>query len=147
MKLLAHPESEVPLITGGYTSTDVDVPVLLRGIDPPRAMHDASERHRPHVWRDRERERWDAAMAYVWNLTDPTHTFRVHNMKVIDVDVPTLDIERAIEADVEFYLGGQWHNLAIAMMQDEHARPLQNDGSRWDPGSKEFSLENPNNPR
>ena len=140
MELLAHPDAKVPTIEGGYASTDVHVMVRLRGVDVPRAMHVPSERHRPHIWRDQERARWDAAMSYVWHLTDPTHTFRVHNMEVIDED-------RVLEADIEFWLGGNWHNLAISMLNDELARPIQSDGSTWDPGSPTYSLENPNNPR
>ena len=150
MKLLEHPGGKVPLITGGFASTDVDVFVKISGIDAPRAMHHAADRHRPHVWRDRERENWDKAMRYVWNLSDPTHTFRLHNLKVIDTD-PYLQRltgeNKILEGDLEFYLGGAWHNLAISMLNDEHARPLQSDSSTWDPGSKEYSLENPNNPR
>lgn len=140
LELLAHPEGQVPLITGGYASTDVHAIVRLRGVDTPRALHDPSERHRPHLWRDQERERWDAAMAYVWNLFEPTKTFRVHNMVVIDED-------QVIEANIEFWLGGAWHNLAIAMLNDEHTRPIQTDGSAWDPGSENYGLENPNIPR
>ena len=140
LELLAHPEGQVPKIEGGYASTDVHVVVRLRGVDVPRAMHAVNERHRPHLWRDRERERWDAAMQYVWNLFEPTKTFRVHNMVVIDED-------RVLEADIEFYLGGAWHNLAIALLQDEHARPVQTDGSTWDPGGKNYGLENPDMPR
>ena len=140
MELLAHPKAKVPLIEGGYASTDVHVVVRLRGVSVPRALQAASERHRPHIWRDRERRNWDKAMQYLWNLTDPTHTFRVHNMEAVEAD-------RVIEADIEFFLGGAWHNLAITMLNDEHARPVQTDGSTWDPGRKEWSLENPLNPR
>ena len=140
MELLAHPEGKVPMIEGGYASTDVHVIVRLRGVDVPRALHFIDERHRPHIWRERERERWDAAMRYLWNVCEPTKTFRVHNMAVIEAD-------RVIEADIEFFLGGAWHNLAISMLSDEHARPVQKDGSTWDPGSKAYSLENPNLPR
>ena len=141
LELLAHPDGQVPMIEGGYASTDVHAIVRLRGVDTPRAMHSVvSERHRPHLWRDRERERWDAAMRYVWNVCAPTKTFRVHNMVVIEAD-------RVIEADIEFYLGGAWHNLAIVLIQDEHARPVQTDGSTWDPGSPTYGLENPNIPR
>ena len=140
MELLAHPGGKVPKIEGGYASTDVHVVVRLRGVDVPSAMHTPEERHRPHIWRDRERRNWAAAMAYLWNITDPTHTFRVHNIEVIDED-------RVLEADIEVLLGGSWHNLALMILNDEHARPLQTDGSTWDPGSKEYSLENPNVPR
>lgn len=150
MKLLGHPGGKVPLITGGYASTDVDAFVKIRGIDVPRAMHHAADRHRPHVWRENERENWDKAMRYVWNLSEPTRTFRIHNLRVIDTDpyLQRLTGEKKIlEGDFEIYLGGAWHNLAVAMLNDEHARPLQTDGSTWDPGSKAYSLENPNLPR
>ena len=140
LELLAHPEGKVPMIEGGYASTDVHAIVRLRGVDTPRAMHGPDSRHRPHIWRDRERERWNSAMQYVWNLCEPTKTFRVHNMVVIDED-------RVIEADIEFWLGGAFHNLAVALLNDEHARPVQTDSSTWDPGSKNYGLENPNIPR
>ena len=140
LALLAHPDAKVPMIEGGYASTDVHAVVRLRGIDVPRALHDPSERRRPHLWRGRERQRWDAAMRYVWNVCEPTKTFRVHNITVIEVD-------RVLEADIEFWLGGAWHNLAVALLNDEIARPLQTDGSAWDPGSQAYSLENPSLPR
>ena len=140
LELLAHPEGQVPMIEGGYASTDVHVVVRLRGVDVPRAMHSPEERHRPHLWRDRERERWNASMQYVWNLVEPTKTFRVHNMVVIEED-------KVIEANIEFWLGGVWHNLAVSLVNDEMARPLQQDGTTWDPGGKNYGLENPNIPK
>ena len=140
LELLAHPEGKVPMIEGGYASTDVHAIVRLRGVDTPRALHIPDERHRPHIWRDRERERWNAAMQYVWNVCEPTKTFRVHNMVVIDED-------RVIEADIEFWLGGVWHNLAVSLVNDEMARPLQQDGTTWDPGGKNYGLENANIPK
>ena len=137
MKLLAHPESKVPDVVGAYAFTDVGVNIKLRGVDAPRALQNAEQLHRPLAWRKRERQRWNEAMAYVWNLSDPTHTFRLHNLIKLD--------DRTIEADIEFLIGGQWHNLAIAMSYDEIARPLGDDD--WDAGSKGFGLINPNIPK
>ena len=137
MKLLAHPKSKVPDMIGAYAFTDVGVRIKLRGVDVPLALQNAEALHRPHKWRRKERERWNAAMAYVWNISDTTHTFRLHSLKKLD--------ERTIEADVEFLLGGQWHNLAIAMLHDEMARPLGEDA--WDAGSREYGLINPNIPK
>ena len=147
MKLLIHPDHPDAKSIDGYMSKDGNAFVMLRGVDTPRALHDASERFRPNAWRLQERESWDKAMSYVWNLTDPTHTFRVHNIKVVKVNLPTLNITHVIKADIQFFLGGNWHNLAVSMLSDEHARPLQEDGTLWDPGSKKYSLENLNNPR
>lgn len=138
MKLLAHPKSEVPDMIGAYAFTDVGTQILLRGVDPPRALQRAEELHRPHEWRRRERERWDAAMRYVWSVAEPTKTFRVHNLEKLD--------ERTIEADVEFLLGGQWHNLAMYMARDEFVRPI-GEGTQWDAGGREYGLLNPEVPK
>ena len=147
MELLIHPDHPDAKTIDGYVSMDGHAIVRLRGVGVPRAMHTASERFRPHGWRDQERLNWDKAMAYVWNLTEITHTFRVHNPKVIKVDLPMFDVTHVLEADIAYFAGGNWHNLAYSMLSDEHARPLQADGTLWDPGSKEYSLEHPNLPR
>ena len=136
MKLLAHPKSKVPEIVEAYAFTDIGVRIKLRGVDAPRALQNAEELHRPHEWRRQERERWNAAIGYVWNVS-PTHTFRLHSLKKLD--------DRTIEADIEYLRGGQWHNLAIAMIHDEFARPLGKD--EFDAGSREYGLLNPNIPK
>lgn len=129
-------EQGVPQVVGGYATTDVYVKVRLRGVDVPRALQSAPPRHRPHEWLKRERYRWDDSMKYVWNIIQPHRTFRVGNFKVLEKD-------ELLEADIEFYLGGQWHNLALAMLNDERARPPDSD---WDWGSPLGSLVNPNLP-
>ena len=48
---------------------------------------------------------------------------------------------------MEVYLGGGWMDLAIMMMNDGHARPLQADGSDWDWGMESVPLLNPNVPK
>ena len=147
MQLLIHPDHPDAKTIDGYVSMDGHAIVKLRDVDVPRALHTTEERFRPHGWRDQERLNWDKAMAYVWNLTELTHTFRVHNLKIIKVDLPMLDVTHVIEADIAYFAGGNWHNLAYSMLSDEHVRPLQADGTLWDPGSKEYSLEHPNLPR
>ena len=147
-KLQWHEEADIPNVKGGYAMTDVDAFVKLRGVDVGKALHHARHRGRPHVWQRKERQRWADAMNYVWNLVDQTHTFRVHNMQHVGttLDGDTYE-DGIIEADMEILLGGVWHNLAIMMMQDDMARPIQADGSEWDPGSREYSLLNPNIPK
>ena len=150
LKIMAHPKSKVPLIKGGYAQTDVFAFVRIRGIDAPRAMHHDTVRHRPHRWIEQERENWNTAMRYVWNLTQPNRTFRLHNLKVIECDDYLKKLtgeDKILEADWEFLLGGQWHNLGVFAMQDEMARPLQADGTQWDSGTRHYSLENPNVPQ
>ena len=149
LKIMAHPKSKVPRITGGYSQTDVFAFVRIRGIDAPRAMHHDSVRHRPHRFIERERARWNRAMRYTWNITQPTRTLRLHNLKVVKCDdyLKKLTGEQQIlEADWEFWLGGAWHNLAVSMIQDENARPLQEDVN-WDSGTRNYNFENPNVPK
>ena len=140
MLLRAHPGAPVPLIEGGYATTDVYLEVIPRGVDVARGMQNKAERTRPHSFIDRERQRWDKAMHYVWNLTQPNRVFRVGNMVVAEAD-------KAIMADMEVLIGGTWHSLALYMIADEHARPTQANGQAWDFGSRNVGLLNPHIPK
>ena len=149
LKIMAHPESKVPLTTGGYAQTDVFAFVRIRGIDTYRAMHHDADRHRPHRWIERERQGWDRSMDYVWKITSATRTFRLHNLKLIDCGTSLEKLtgeKKILEADWEFLLGGAWHNLSVAMLNDEIARPLQ-EGVEWDAGTRKYSFENPDVPK
>lgn len=151
LKIMAHPgDTRVPQITGGYAQTDVFAFVRIRGIDTHRAMHHVDVRKRPHRWIERERENWDTAMQYVWNVTRNTRTLRLSQIKIKKCD-PYLQRltgdTHILEADWEYYLGGTWHNLGTALMLDEHARPQQADGTEWDGGSQHYSLEHPHLPK
>ena len=137
LKDYPNPTGEgVPEIIGGYATTDVYARVRLRGVDTPRALQTAPPRQRPHAWIKRERYRWDDAMKYVWNIIQPHRTFRVGNITVLEED-------EILEADIEYFLGGEWHDLATSMLLDERARPPDSD---WDWGSSLGSLVNPNIP-
>ena len=142
MLLRAHPGQPVPRITGGYATTDVYAVVRLRGVDTPRELQHAKDRNRPHDWLANEREKWDGSLRYVWNLTAPTRTFKVYNLKVVESSG-----DRVLEGDLEVWLGGQWLNLAYMLMNDGHARPVQQDDTEWDWGMKTVPLLNPNVPK
>ena len=137
--LRAHPKAKVPMITGGYATTDVYVKVRLRGVSTPRALQNPIDRHRHHIYLDRERERWDTAMRYVWNVMQPNRTFRVGNFEVLETDA-------LLEADIEFLLGGTWINLANSMVNDEIARTPQEEFD-WDWGTRGIGPTNPNIPQ
>ena len=140
MELKDYPVSVgdgVPDVIGGYVETNVYVHVRLRGVDVARGLQEASTRKRPHNWTHMERYRWNQQMEYVWHAQQPHRTFRLSNIEINEPD-------KLLEADIEFYLGGQWHNLAIAMQEDQRARPLGHD---WDWGTELGSLVNPNVPK
>lgn len=137
MLLRAHPGSPVPAIEGGYHTTDVHVTLKLNGVEVPRALQEKSTRNRPHDWLRRERHRWDQNMQYVWSVCGPNRTFRVRNLKIVEDD-------KVLTGDIEFLLGGQWHLLAISMLNDGLVLP---EGGNWDFGGREFGTLNPNIPK
>ena len=140
MLLMGHPGNPVPMITGGYAETDVWAVVEIRGIDVPRPLQVAEDRHRPHAYLARERERWNRAMAYIWNICGNNRIFRVGNFEVIEHN-------KKLKADIEFLLGGQWHDLRATLLNDKLVLPTQADGTEWDFGAVEFGTLNPNVPK
>ena len=147
MTLQETPGGKIPGIEGGYSTTEVKVFVKVRGVDVARSLHQSRHRKRPKVYQLRERQRWANSLRDLWSLISITRTFRVHNMEIFGTELDGDVYEDGIiEADLELLLGGNWHNLAILMMQEEHTRPIQED-TLWDAGSKAYSLENPNIPK
>ena len=142
MLLRASPGTGVPLITGGYATTDVYAIVRLRGVSVPRELQHSEHRNRPHDWLANERRKWDNSMRYVWNIVEPNKTFKVYDLKVVDHAG-----DKVLEGDLEVYLGGGWLDLGLMMLNDGHARPLQADGSDWDWGMETVPLLNPNVPK
>ena len=115
-EIKVHPGTgKFPLITGGYTETNVHCVIRVRGISVPDACQTEDKRDRPHEDVEREQQRWDAAMRYVWNVIEPNRTLRVGNPEIVG-DV--------VEVDVYFSLGGAWHDLAVSMEADSHAYPI-----------------------
>lgn len=140
----AYPGAGFPLIEGGYTETNVHAHIRIRGITTPTACQTAESRqNRPHAYVERERQRWDAGMRYLWGLIGINKVIKIVNPKVVD---------GVVECDVKFYLGGAWHALDTAMIQDDYARTII-PGFRVEWGSELLDmipiadLENPDIPR
>ena len=137
MLLRAHPGAPVPMVEGGYATTDVWVTVKLRGVEVARALQTKAERGRPHDYLSNERRRWDRALSYVWGVVGQNKLFRVHNLAVQEPD-------KVLVGDIEFMLGGQWHLLSAALLNDFHALP---EGGNWEFGALEFGATTPNIPK
>ena len=125
-------EEEFPLVTGGYTQTEVECTIKIRGISVPSDSKSSSERYRPLSETRRERERWSDAMEYVWSLVKNTKILLLKNPKAVD---------GIVECDVYFDLGGAKHDLAVALVQDDFAR-YETPDIKWDWGSKLVDAEN-----
>ena len=112
----AYPGAGFPLVEGGYTETNVHVRIRIRDITTPTACQTVESReNRPHAYIERERERWNAGMRYLWGLIGINKVIKIVNPEVVD---------GAVECDVKFYLGGAWHELDTAMIQDDYAREI-----------------------
>ena len=141
MKLHDYPSGNlgVPDVYGAYATTDVYVKIQLRGVSIPRELQEKEKRARPPLYLSRERERWAKAMQYVWNLMQPTKTFRLGNFEVLKEN-------ELLEADIEIQLGGAWLNLAVLMVNDHIVRANVADID-WDFGGYGVAPLNPNVPK
>lgn len=123
----AYPGAGFPSIEGGYIETNVHAVVRVRGITVPTGCQTPESRqNRPHAYIERERERWDRGMAYLWGLVGINKVIKIVNPEVVD---------GIVECDIKFFLGGAWHELDTAMVQDDYARRIP-DGFRVDWGSE-----------
>ena len=138
LEVKAFPGNPFPRIQGGWTETNVHLPIQLRSVAVPRVLQAAEVRNRPHEYVERERQRFDASMDRIWSLVKGNKTLRLGNPRVVG---------DAVECDVFILIGGTWQDLALLMMTEEHFRPVQTDGSEWDFGSPTVSLLNPNIPK
>lgn len=112
-----------------FIETTVRCHIRVRGISVPQALETAeSRRGRMLKEVQLERKRWDASIAYAWEIVKQFKQFRLSFPEQI---APGL-----VECDVEFHLGGAWHDLAVALVQDEHARVKLDNGNRWNWGSR-----------
>ena len=131
VNVLSYPGAKWPKITGGYADTEVECVIKLRGVDVPSACQVANARYgRLPRNAKRERQRWDHAMQYVWNLVSPNKAFKLTNYKLIEDDI--------VETDVEFWTGRKWHDLREYMVQDAHAMPFDAD-TIWTWGERNVS--------
>lgn len=133
VKVQVHPaDSEWPGITGDYVETTISCIVRIRGISVPTGCQTTdSRRGRPMDEVRLERQRWNALLDYEWSI------LRLH--KKIKLKNPVLLQDGVVECDVFFYLGETWHDLGVALRNDEHARPAI-EGREWNWGSLNVDL-------
>ena len=105
--------------TLGYTL------IQIRGLSVPSQFADRS---RPLIFAERERQRFDKAMSYVWALLSQAETLILRNPVATDEN-------GAIVCDVAIIIGGQEINLAEMLINDGHARPAGN----WDWGARDVA--------
>ena len=92
----------------------------------PTACDTVDARQRPHIEIDRERDRWNEGLHFVKDLLMLNQQLRLSNITVKD---------ELLICDVEFKLGGAWHDLSTTLNHDGYARPNE---YGWNSGSEQL---------
>lgn len=118
LEIQDHPGEGIDEIVGGFVATNFFAHVRLRGVSVPTACDFVESRHRPQNQVELERERWDRGLNFVQRLLMLNQSLRLSNISVEG---------EILVCDVEYLLGGAWHDLGITLYQDGFARPDEYD--------------------
>ena len=128
LEIQDHPGEGIDEIVGGFVATNFHADVRLRDVSVPTSCDTTAARSRPHIEIDRERERWAEGMDFVQRLLMLNQSLRLSNIAVEG---------EVLVCDVQFYLGGAFHDLKTTLARDGFARPLI-DGYTWNWGAEQL---------
>ena len=123
-----HPGAGIDEIVGGFVATNFHAYVKLRDVSVPTSCDTTEARSRPHIEIDRERERWSEGMDFVQRLLLLNNSLRLSNIT---------SEGQVLVCDVQFSLGGTWHDLGVTLARDGFARPII-DGYAWNWGAEQL---------
>ncbi len=114
------------ILTSSHTAETLGYTLIrIRGVSVPSQFAD---RTRPLIFAERERERFDKAMSYVWALISQSETLVLRNPEAVEG-------EGYVVCDVSVKIGGHELDLAAMLIADGHARPSGN----WDWGARDVA--------
>ena len=128
LKIQDHPGEGIDEIVGGFIATDFHAYVRLRDVSVPTSCDTSEARSRPHIEIDRERERWNEGMDFVQSLLMLNQSLRLSNITVEG---------EVLVCDVQFYLGGAFHDLTTTLSRDGFAKPVI-EGYAWNWGAEQL---------
>ena len=128
LEIQDHPGAGIDEIVGGFVATNFHAYVRLRDVSVPTGCDTTEAYSRPHIEIDRERERWAEGMGFVQQLLMLNQSLRLSNISVEG---------EVLVCDVQFSLGGTWHDLATTLSRDGFARPTI-DGYAWNWGAEQL---------
>ena len=128
LEIQDHPGEGIDEIVGGFVATNFHADVRLRDVSVPTRCDTTEARSRPHIEIDRERERWAEGMDFVQQLLMLNQSLRLSNITV-EGDI--------LVCDVQFSLGGTWHDLTMTLSRDGFARPTIK-GYAWNWGAEQL---------
>ena len=128
LEIQDHPGAGIDEIVGGFVATNFHAQVRLRDVSVPTSCDTTEAHNRPHIEIDRERQRWSEGMDFVQQLLMLNQSLRLSNIAVEG---------EILICDVEFSLGGTWHDLAVTLSRDGFAKPSI-DGYAWNWGAEQL---------
>ena len=128
LEIQDHPGEGIDEIVGGFVATNFHAYVRLRDVSVPTSCDTTVAHSRPHIEIGRERERWAEGMDFVQQLLMLNQSLRLSNISVEG---------EMLVCDVQFSLGGTWHDLTTTLSRDGFARPAI-DGYAWNWGAEQL---------
>ena len=128
LEIQDHPGAGIDEIVGGFVATNFHAHVRLRDVSVPTSCDTTEAHNRPHIEIDRERERWAEGMDFVQRLLMLNQSLRLSNITVEG---------QILLCDVQFSLGGTWHDLTTTLSRDGFARPII-EGYAWNWGAEQL---------
>lgn len=102
--------------------------IRIRGISVPTILPNPNQ---PHQYVERERDRFDDAVHFVWGLISDNKT---PNARPLILANPTVAKDGLIEVDMWVMVGGHTLNVAVMLVKDGHAR--YGNQTDWDWGHR-----------
>ena len=128
LEIQDHPGEGIDEIVGGFVATNFHADIRLRDVSVPTSCDTTEAHNRPHIEIDRERERWAEGMDFVQQLLMLNQSLRLSNITVEG---------EVLVCDVQFSLGGTWHDLTTTLSRDGFARPII-EGYAWNWGAEQL---------
>lgn len=128
LEIQDHPGEGIDEIVGGFVATNFQAYIRLRDVSVPTSCDTTEAHNRPHIEIDRERERWAEGMDFVQRLLMLNQSLRLSNITVEG---------EVLVCDVQFYLGGAWHDLTTTLTRDGFAKPYI-EGYAWNWGAEQL---------
>ena len=128
LEIRDHPGEGIDEIVGGFVATNFHAYIRLRDVSVPTSCDTTEAHSRPHIEIARERERWNEGMDFVQGLLMLNQSLRLSNITVED---------EVLVCDVQFSLGGTWHDLATTLSRDGFAKPII-EGYAWNWGAEQL---------
>ena len=117
-------DSSFPTIKSEGIESEMNIHALvrIRGVYAPSELQ-MRNRSRPHVFVDRERERFNETMTQIWKLLSSSEYLILRNVNV-DKKIPAAESmteHRGFVADIYYVTGGVQRNLRDDLIADGYA--------------------------